>query len=300
MHVSSGLIYLAIIFSTAGTGDKPVLEKIAEGLSFPEGPAWDGTGRIYVSNCYADWVAWVSQSGADTFIVKPTKPYNFGKTNGLTFYRNGYLYACDYEKGAIIRFAPDGECEVVVDGYQGQRFNRPNDLAFDANGNLYFTDPHAYDPSDRDGVVYMYSTENQQLRRIYAGLGFPNGIAFSADGKSLFICESALNRVLKFPVDDEGNLGRYSVFTVMPGGDPDGLAIDQAGYVYVAHFGGGMVYKFNPEGAVADTIRMPGKKPTNVEFGGKDMRTLFITETETNAVYQIRVKTPGLQLFGNP
>jgi len=300
MNFTSGLVGLAIIFIAAGSGEKPILEEIAKGLSFPEGPAWDGTGRLYVSNCYSDWIARVSQNGTDTFVVKPTKPYNFGKTNGLTFFRDGYLYACDYEKGAIIRFSPLGECEVVIDGYQGKKFNRPNDLAFDAKGNLYFTDPHAYDPGNRDGMVYMYSIKNQQVRRIYTGLGFPNGIAFSADGKSLFICESALNRVLKFPVDDEGNLGAYSVFAEMPGGDPDGLAIDQAGFVYVAHFGGGMVYKFNEEGIVADTIGVPGKKPTNVEFGGKDFRTLFITEVETNAVYQIRVNTPGLQLFEHP
>ncbi len=300
MKIFSVLICLLITFNLSDSGKKPIPEKIAEGLDFPEGPAWDGVGRLYVSNCYADWIALIAEGGMDTFALKPTTPYNFGKTNGLTFSTDGNLYACDYEKGAIIRFSMKGDCEAVIDGYLGKRFNRPNDLAFDPKGNLYFTDPHLYDAEKRDGVVYAFSIGTNRVRPVYEGLGFPNGIAFSADGRSLFVCESALNRVLKFAVDSEGDLGSYTIFAEMPGGDPDGLAIDQAGNVYVAHFGGGQVYKFNPDGTVADTIRVPGKKPTNVEFGGKDLKTLYITEVETNSIYQIQVNIPGLKLFGLP
>jgi len=283
-----------------GCGQKPKLQKVADGLNFPEGPAWDGSGKLYVSNCYSNWIAVFTDGILDTFTARPTAPYEFGKTNGLTFYRDGYLYGCDYENGAIIRFSNSGECELVVNGYAGQKFNRPNDLAFDGKGNLYFTDPHLYDPDNLDGVVYMYSIETGQLRPVYRGLGFPNGIAFSADGKSLFVCESALSRILKFPVDEQGNLGMFTIFAEIPGGDPDGLALDHTGNVYIAHFGGSMVYKFDKEGIIADTIRVPGKKPTNVEFGGEDLRTLYITEVETNALYGIRVETPGLKLFGLP
>jgi gluconolactonase len=285
---------------TGGCDQKPMLEKVAAGLDFPEGPAWNGSGKIYVSNCYADWVAVLSEGRMDTFVVRPTEPFDFGKTNGLAFGPDGFLYGCDYGSGTIVRFAETGTCEVVLEGYQGHRFNRPNDLAFDPSGNLYFTDPHLYDPENRDGVVYKYSLSTGEIRPVYEDLAFPNGIAFSGDGKSLYVCESALNRVLKFPVDDQGNMGRYTVFSEMPGGDPDGLAIDQKNNVYVAHFGGGLVYKFTPGGMIADTIRVPGKKPTNVEFAGADLRTLYITEVETNAVYRIRVDIPGLKLFGLP
>lgn len=295
---------VAVIFITVflivSCSKTPRLEKVAGGLNFPEGPAWDGKGNVYISNCYADWIGLLTTGGIDTFVIKATMPYNFGKTNGLVFNRDGFLYACDYENGAIIRFSADGRCELVTGGFEGQRFNRPNDLAFSKKGDLYFTDPHTYDPENRDGIVYQYSFKTGNVRPVYQGLAFPNGIAFSADGKSLFVGESALNRVIEFPVDEEGNLGNYHVFAEIPGGDPDGLALDQAENVYVAHFGGGKVYKFNPEGLVADTINMPGKKPTNVEFGDDDLCTLYITESETNAIYRIRVTTPGLKLFSLP
>jgi gluconolactonase len=279
---------------------KPMLEKITNGLNFPEGPAWDGIENVYISNCKADWIGRLNEGKIDTFVTKTTIPYNFGKTNGLVFNQDGFLYACDYENGAIIRFSKDGRCELVTDGYEDQRFNRPNDLAFGNNGDLYFTDPHAYDPENRDGIVYVYSFKTGSVHPVYEGLGFPNGIAFSADGRSLFVSESALNRVLKFPVEEDGNLREYTVFAEIPGGDPDGLALDQAGNIYVAHFGGGKVYKLDPDGSVADIINIPGKKPSNVEFGDDDLRTLYITEVETNAIYRIRVGIPGLRLFSLP
>lgn len=276
------------------------MEKVAEGLNFPEGPAWDGSGTLYVSNCYGARITRIRDNSVDTFVASPSKPVSFEKTNGLTVYKDGTIYACEFGLGAILKFSPDGSCNIAVSGYNGAKFNRPNDLAFDANGNLYFTDPKSYDPKIPDGVVYMLPEGKSEAVPVIKDLCFPNGIAFSADGKQLFVCESAKQRVLKYSVLENGKTGSYTVFAEMPGGDPDGIAFDTEGNLYVAHFGGGAVVVFDKDGNKIREIKTPGKKPSNVEFAGKDMKTLYITEDETNAVYRMTVDIPGLKLFSSP
>ena len=274
--------------------------KVADNLKFPEGPAWDGKENLYVSNCYGDWILKIREDKNEIFVSSPTSPTVFGNTNGMTVYMDGSIYACDFGQGAIVKFSPEGKCDTVVSGYLGRRFNRPNDLAFDANGNLFFTDPKSYDKDTLDGVVYMISKKDGKVKPVYYGMGFPNGIAFSPDAKYAFVCESALHRILKFSINEDGSFINPVVFADMPGGDPDGIAFDIEGNLYAAHFGGGAIYVFNPEGELKYKIKTPGKKPSNLEFAGNDMKTLYITEDETNSVYKTKVDIPGLSLFSSP
>jgi gluconolactonase len=276
------------------------LKCISGGHKFPEGPAWDGSRCLYVSNCYGDWITRILHKSVDTLVVKPSLPVNFGKTNGLTVFKNGNIYACDYGLGAIVYFSPAGICSMYIAGYNGVQFNRPNDLAFDPAGNLYFSDPKSYDKNNRDGRLFVHFRNTNQTVLISDNLAFPNGIAFSADAKKLFISESALNRVIKFDVKRDGTLGDSEIFINLPGGDPDGIALDTKGNVFVAHFGTGTVFVVSSKGTIIEEITMPGKKPTNLEFGGEDMRILYITEAETNSVYTLKVSQPGLRLFSAP
>lgn len=273
------------------------LAQIAVGLQFPEGPAWDGKNTLYVSNCQGNWITRISPAGVDTFLTAATDPFTFEKTNGMTVFKDGHLYVCEFGRGAILRIHPDGKSEIYAERCAGQKLNRPNDLAFDAAGNLYFTDPNHYRRENPDGVVYRIAAGSRKVTVVATELAFPNGLAFSADGKFLYICESAFERVLRFTVQPDGSLTGKEIFVEMPGGDPDGINFDAAGNLYVAHFGGGAVWIIAPDGSVRDKIQMPGKKPTNVEFGGPDLRTLFITEVETNAVYRLEVSVPGLRLM---
>jgi gluconolactonase len=273
---------------------------VADGFSFPEGPAWDGKDNIYISNCYGSWISRYKAGEVDTFVSKNSDTTRFDKSNGLTFDKDGNIFACDYGLGAILKITPDGEIFTFLSGYKGHKFNRPNDLTFDLKGNLYFTDPKSYNAENRDGGIYGYFRDRQELKPVYEGLAFPNGIAFSPDAKFLYVCESALQRILKFPVNEDGSLGNFEVFTQLPGGDPDGIAFDIKGNLYVAHFGTGFIFVLSSDGAIKRKIEMPGKKPTNVEFAGKKLRTLYITEVETNALYKMEVDLPGLKLFSSP
>lgn len=304
LRLIAGVFMFVFCISTYGVSQDRGAEgwrMIADGLSFPEGPAWDGAGNLYFSNAHGDWIGKVSDEEVDTFSVSRTQPFTFDKTNGLTFSRDDRLFACEYGIGMILRFDPDGSSEIYVSGYQGEPFNRPNDLAFDRSGNLWFTDPDSYDPRKPDGRLFMVEAGSRKVSLVRDSLSFPNGVAFSPDGEALFVCESPRHRVLRFPVDRSASgLGNPSVFVELPGGDPDEIVFDREGNLYVAHFGGGAVIQVDPLGTILQKFQTPGKKPSNVEFGGQDLRTLFITEDETNAVYKREMKIPGFRLFHSP
>jgi gluconolactonase len=282
------------------TSRQPEFELLIRDLNFPEGPAWDGHETLYVSNCYGNWITRFRAHRSDTFLIATDSPFTFSKTNGMTVDRDGNIYACDFGCGAILKIQPNIQSEIYVNGYQGQRFQRPNDLAFDPNGNLYFTDPNHYRRENPDGVIYRIAAGTREVTPVATQLAFPNGIAFSADARTLFVCESAFNRILKFTVQANGTLSPPEVFVELPGGDPDGINFDQAGNLYVAHFGGGAVYVIAPDGSIKQKLSAPGQRPTNVEFGGPDLRTLFVTEVETNALYRLQVTIPGLPLNASP
>ncbi len=224
--------------------------KIAEDLNFPEGPAWDGKGNLYVSSCYGGFVYKISKDSSFKFVDSTQKPFKLKQTNGLTFDKDGNIFACDYGIGAILKFTPSGKTEIFASGFNNKRFNRPNDLAFDPKGSLYFTDPNSYGKYKPDGVVYMINQKTKEVTVAADSICFPNGIAFSLDAKKLFVCESAQNRILTFDVDIDGKLSNKKVFIDLPGGDPDGIAFDIKGNLYAAHYGGGHIFVISPEGQI--------------------------------------------------
>ena len=275
--------------------------KVGEGLKFAEGPAWDGKGHIYVSNCDADpGIVTRFDEAGNSAVAFTGSAKTFLKTNGMTVGADGAIYACDFGKKIIARIAPDGSVSTYAENYQGVAFRGPNDLAFDPNGNLYFTDPAGSGKAAPVGRVYRVD-KLKNVTLVAQGLAFPNGIAFSADGRNLFVAESQKYQVLKYPVKPDGTLGQQSVFCTLPGEkDPDGLNLDSAGNLWVAQFGGGAVHEFDPSGKLVRSVTLPGPNVTNVEFGGKDMKTLYITEVKTESLYRIRTEVPGLILFYSP
>lgn len=295
--VSAIILLLTSPFGFSQTDS--TFRKIAFDLHFPEGPAWDGNENLYVSSCHGGYISRINGSDVVRYLDSTDNP-NLKQTNGLTVYKDGNIFACDYGIGAILKISPNGKTEIFIDGYESKKFNRPNDLAFDKQGNLYFTDPKSYGKDKLDGRIFSVEMTSKQITLLDDGLAFPNGIAFSPDGKKLFVCESAMNRILVYDVRKEGSLHNKTVFADIPGGDPDGLALDVEGNVYAAHFGGGAIYIFSPSGKLNQKIITPGKNPSNIEFGEKDMKTLFLTEDETNSVYSMRVEIPGLKLFSSP
>ncbi len=267
----------------------------AEGFAFPEGPAYDGKGNLAVSNCNSDHIDKVSAEGrAIQFKADPNK-FTFEKTNGLTFHEDGCLYACDFGRKAILQIFPDGRTEIVADKCDDMGFKGPNDLAFDPEGNLYFTDPAGSDAEHPIGCVYRIARGTRKVTRVVEHLAFPNGLAFSADGKTLYLAESSHCRILKATVKPDGSLDTPMLFCQLPDKHiPDGINFDQAGNLYVATVGPGLVTIIDKTGKIARTVKLPGTDVTNLEFGGKDLKTLYVTEAQKGIVYKMQVESSGL------
>lgn len=267
--------------------------KVIDDLNFPEGPAYDGVSSIYLSNCYGGWITKYSDAKADTFVIKNNSRISIDKTNGLAFGKDGYLYACEYGYGQILRIDQNKNVEVYANGFNGTKFNRPNDLVIDAIGNIYFTDPKSYDKNILDGRIFFINAKTKQIKLVADSLAFPNGINISPIDGKLYVGESAKQKIIRFDIVNNSSITNKEDFILLPGGDPDGIEFDVDGNLYAAHFGGKAVYIFSPDGKQIQKIETPGSKPTNLEFGDSDYKTLYLTEVETNALYKIKVDKPG-------
>jgi gluconolactonase len=267
-----------------------VVTLFAKGFKFPEGPAFDRNGNLFVVNVDTGDIFKISPDGQVKLFVNTG-----GAPNGAKFHANGDLYVADRQKG-IIAVSPDGKIRVIVDHYQEKKFNGPNDLIFDSRGNLYFTDPHGSSAENPFGCVYRISSHGE-ITCSASGLAFPNGLVLSRDEKYLFVANTRKNRILRYVLNPPV---RSYVFSHLSGGwGPDGMAFDVAGNLYVAHFGGGDVIVLNPKGELVERIPVSGLYPTNVAFGGPDRRTLYVTEVETGSVYRFLTDYPGLPLYGD-
>jgi len=269
---------------------------VGSGFEFPEGPAWHSNGTLYVSNCYGNWIAKITNDKIDTLVFKSDS--TFKNTNGL-FVANKFIYACDFGLGKILKISPKGNVTELISGYEGEKFNRPNDLIVLNNGNIYFTDPKSYGKEQLDGRLFFFNSNQNKLQLAQDSLAFPNGLAISPLDKNLYVCESAKSQIVRFEISDRGLPVNKQKFIDLPGGDPDGLDFDVVGNLYVAHFGTGTVFVISPNAEIIEKIKTPGLKPSNLEFGDSDLKTLYLTEDETNSVFKIRVRIPGYKLHKN-
>jgi gluconolactonase len=260
----------------------------ATGFKFPEGPAFDRNGNLFVVDVDTGAISKISPKGQVKIFINTG-----GAPNGAKFHANGDLYVADRQKG-IIAISPDGKIRVIVDHYQRKKFYGPNDLIFDSQGNLYFTDPHGSSAENPFGCVYRFSSSGE-LTCLASGLAFPNGLALSKDERFLLVANTRKNRILRYVLDPPV---RSYIFSQLSGGwGPDGLAFDVAGNLYVAHYGGGDVIILNPKGEIVERVPVGGGHPTNVAFGGPDRKTLYVTEVETGSVYCFNTDHAGLPLY---
>lgn len=264
---------------------------IASGLQSPEGPSFDRTGVLHFVDWDAKCIYQVTLEGNLKQFVNTG-----GIPTGSKFHINGHLYVADGARG-ILDVSPEGNIRVAASEWQGQPFRGPNDLVFAHNGDLYFTDPAGSDPENPIGNVFLLR-RGGRLELFAGGFQFPNGVVFSADGRTLFMAETYPNRILAFELDENGYEKSRRVFANMEGGlGPDGMAFGADGNLYAAHFGKGCVDVIDPEGAIITGIPVGGKNPTNVAFWGT---SLYVTEVEKGQVVRLDIGVRGQALYGLP
>lgn len=266
---------------------------LASGFDTLEGPAFDRHGNLF----FVDWERHsIYRRSPDGEIERY---YDTGGIPaGLAFHPDGSLWVADEGENihGLLRLSPELDATIVVDSFDGRPLNGANDLVFDGDGNVYFSDPWGSHADNPIGGFYRYSVDGTLLQ-IDTGLAFPNGVALTHDGQYVILAETYRNRILRYRIHSDGTVGPRELWaetTLPPGGD--GMAMAEDGSLYVAHFGSGCVDIFAEDGRQIGKIDVPGKEVTNVAFGGPERRTLVITECETGTIYGVDVDVRGLPL----
>lgn len=233
---------------------------LAEGINFPESPAFDRHGRL--------WCAELKSGNLCLLRGKEIKRFPVGgEPNGIAFDSSGRIVFCDSKNCSIRRFDPrSGKTKVLVDRVDGKPLFKPNDLAFDALGNLVFTCP-GYLRNAPTGYVCVL-TRQGDVRRIGSGFYFPNGLAFSPDGRHLVVAETSRQRLLRGYWDVKRALWSELRPWADVGGaiGPAGMAYGADGRLHVAIQCDGMIKSVTPDGKVETVAQLPGRLPTNCAF----------------------------------
>ena len=267
------------------------IEQLATGFTFTEGPLWHPDGFFYFVDLRVNRLHKIVPGQAAELVRE-----NTGEGNGTTFDLQGRLIMCEGGNRRLSRMDPDGMVEVLVDRYEGRRFNRPNDVVCKSDGSIFFTDPGLRIPLDQRELPHagVYRLAPDGALTLVADCEYPNGLAFSPDERILYVANSRWAAYIHaLELNDDGTLRRRRIFADMssdePDGVPDGMKVDVEGNVYCTGPGG--VWVFAPDGRHLGTIRPP-EVPANLAFGGPDRRTLFFTAR--TSLYSTRVKVPGV------
>jgi gluconolactonase len=282
------------------------ISELASGLLFPEGPVYMDDGSIILVEIARGTITRVAPNGR-VMVVCETG----GGPNGAAIGADGALYICnnggfeftteadgcfrpysqakDYKTGRIERVnLSTGKFERVIDTVQGNSLKGPNDIVFDAFGGFYFTDLGKVRPLDMDRGAIYYCNKDGNFSKVAGPLMSPNGIALSPDGKTLYYAETEGARLWAFEILSPGVLNKLSwpspqgakMLCAAPGGHYqrfDSIGVDASGNICVATLHHGGITSVSPDGKICTHTPLKDQYTTNICFGGKDMKTAYIT-----------------------
>ena len=268
-----------------------------------EGPAWNGQALLFTNIHPGRIMHYNPRTGEIT-----EHRSNTNHTNGLHFDTQGRLYGCCSGGRSIVRFEPDGSTTTIVDTLDGTRINTPNDLAIDARGRIWFTNPWNAINVDASEVEILDNRSvlradpqpdgSWTCTRVTFDTTMPNGILVSPDQTTLYVAESdgepgGVRELRGYPIQADGSLWRYAVLHTFgedhrgPQRGVDGMCFDAEGNIIAAcgwalSGPGPMMYVFAPSGRVLETQPGPAgtDRLTNCTFGDADLATLYVTTVE--------------------
>lgn len=293
---------------------------LASGLGFPEGPVACDDGSVVLTEIRTNRVTRVTADGKVS-----TLSATGGGPNGLAVGPDGAFYLCnnggsryvegtsmgqgphpDYKFGSVQRITKDGQYTTLYTECDGNTLSAPNDLVFDVHGGFYFTDLGKRYPRHRDhGGVYYAMPDGSSIKCIAYPILSPNGCGLSPDGKVLYVADTEGARLWAFDIESPGvfrkpkrhhpHSGR--VIAGLPGNARfDSLAVMASGNIAVATLSTGYITEISPAGDIVRAVKMPDVYPTNICFGGPDMKTAYITLSDTGCLGVMEWPEPGLKL----
>jgi gluconolactonase len=300
-----------------------VIETIATGLQFPEGPIAMPDGSVILVEIGRGTITRVEPNGTTSVLVETG-----GGPNGIAFGPDGRLYVCnnggfptfvDVEGRTRIGSVPDdqtvlgyiqavdlatGAVEVLYSQVGGNHLRAPNDIVFDSSGGFWFTDHGKTLARQRDhGGLYYAKPDGSFITEVIYPIEGPNGVGLSPDETKLYVAETHTGRVRVWDVVAPGQLdaphGKHTRGRLLAGleGEQlfDSLAIDSEGHVCVATIRNGGITDIAPNGSV-NHVATGDALTTNICFGGPDLRTAYITGSLTGTLLKTTWPRPGLRL----
>ena len=282
-----------------------IIEKVAGGFQFTEGPLWRPDGHLWFSDVTGNVVRSITPDGQVKVLIEKAggesnaPPGSFIGPNAMIADKDGYVLLCQHTNRRIVRLDKDLKQTVYLDKFQGKKFNSPNDLVYKSDGALYFTDPpygllkQDEDPAKELKFNGVFRYANGKLQAIIRDLSRPNGIAFSPDEKILYISNSDEKHKIwmRYDVKPDGTVSNGRVFADVTEetepGVPDGMKVDSLGNLWGSGPGG--LWVFSPDGKHIGTIK-PGETAANCAWAD-DGKTLYITAT--TSVYRLRLSVAG-------
>ncbi|MCP5150920.1 MAG: SMP-30/gluconolactonase/LRE family protein [Chromatiales bacterium] len=299
------------------------LREVASGLRFPEGPIAMPDGSVLLVEIERGTLSRVGVDGTVEVVADLG-----GGPNGAAIGPDGCCYVCN-NGGFAWHHDPIGPRPVAqADDYSGGRIERvdlatgavevlyracgdialkgPNDIVFDDHGGFWFTDLGKARRHDQDrGRVFYARADGSEIREVVWPLVTPNGIGLSPDGSRLYVAETATGRVWQFEVEAPGVIrpepwpspNGGTLLAGLPGyQNLDSLAVDAAGNVCVATLMNGGITVVSPDGASIEHIAMPDLYTTNICFGGPELRTAYVTLSQSGRLVSMQWPRPGLAL----
>ena len=264
---------------------------VSEAYEFTEGPAADKAGNVYFTDQPNDRILkWNAENNTVSEYMKPS-----GRSNGLYFDNQGNLLSAADENNQLWKIDSDKNVTVLVENFEANKLNGPNDIWVDNKGGVYFTDPYYQrswwshnTPQQKDNRVYYLAPNTEKLRIVAAdSFNQPNGIIGTPDGKTLYIADQAEEKTFIYNIEADGSLSHKKLFVAK---SSDGMTLDNRGNVYLTGDG---VTVFNSNGEQIHHIDIPQNWTANVTFGGKDENILFITAL--GSIYTLKMAVKGVR-----
>lgn len=297
---------------------------VARGLQFPEGPVALPDGSVLVVEMHRRTLSRVTPDGAVEVVAQlqggpngaaigPDGRCYICNNGGFVFARDGDrlipgLAPADYRGGWVdVVDLSTGRAEVLYRDCNGVPLRGPNDLVFDRDGGMWFTDSGKVTGRQRDrGAVFYASIDGRTIRQVAFPLEGPNGIGLSPDGRTLYVSESWTGRIWAYDIVGPGAISRPAsrmpwdrgrLLYVSSGYSMlDSIAIEEDGNICLGDIPHGGISVVSPAGQLVERHPMPDDFTTNICFGGPDLRTAYITLSSTGLLVAVRWPRRGLPL----
>lgn len=279
------LLMLAFIAVLAQPTGEVLVERVATGFRFLNGPAWSPDDTLVFSDTPTDRQLRFTPGKSVTEVSSRA-----GGISATTFDSSGRMYVAEPRSRRVVRTDKKGKMDVLAERFEGKRLNAPNDVVVRRDGNVYFTDPAFGSQQDAAELgfygVYRVSPKGE-LTAVARWKTRPNGIALTENGRTLYVSDSDAQTVHAFDLAGDGGASNDRVVISKIAGAPGGVRTDATGNIYVA---GRDVFIYSPKGELLRTISV-GETPSNLTFGDVDFQSLYVTAR--SSVYRVRLGVKG-------